>query len=310
GIDPLHVGALVHGSVCRDYLEPATACSVHHAIGLPKECLVLDVSNACLGMLSGMLLTANMIELGQIRVGLVVGAECGRALVEKTVERLNGDHSLNRRGIKPLIASLTIGSGSVAVLLCDREVSRTQNRLLGATVLAHSHEHALCQSTGLDTFMHTDSEQLLAAGVAAAAPTFGQFLAELQWSRDDVDKTVCHQVGVAHRRLLFETLGLDERRDFPTFETLGNTGAAALPLTMALAAEAGPFRRGDGVALLGIGSGPKLPTLGGGGRPAPPTATAREGPANCQMLGVDWQHAPTAATPRESRPDARLATTP
>ena len=38
-----HIGALVHGSVCRDYLEPATACGVHHALGLPAECLVYDV---------------------------------------------------------------------------------------------------------------------------------------------------------------------------------------------------------------------------------------------------------------------------
>ena len=53
GIDRRHVGALVHGSVCRDFLEPATACGVHHRLGLPAECLVYDVSNACLGLLNG-----------------------------------------------------------------------------------------------------------------------------------------------------------------------------------------------------------------------------------------------------------------
>src|ERR1043165_4544174 len=31
GIDPRHFGALIHGSVCRDQLEPATASGVHHA---------------------------------------------------------------------------------------------------------------------------------------------------------------------------------------------------------------------------------------------------------------------------------------
>src|SRR5580692_3794388 len=38
GIDRGEVGALVHASVCRDYLEPATACRVHHGLGLPPEC--------------------------------------------------------------------------------------------------------------------------------------------------------------------------------------------------------------------------------------------------------------------------------
>lgn len=274
GIDPQQIGALVHGSVCRDYLEPATACRVHDALGLPPECLVHDTSNACLGILTGMLHVANMIELGQIRAGLVVGTECGRPLVEATIERLNTDESIDRRAVKLFVASLTIGSGSVAVLLCDRELSRTQNRLEGAVVRAHTHGHALCQSDGLDAFMRTDSEQLMRAGVETAAQTFPQFLDELQWSRDDVAKTICHQVGAAHRKLMFESLGLSEMLDFPTFETLGNTGAVALPLTMALAAEAGHLQRGNHVAMLGIGSG-----------------------INCQMLGVAWQRAAVGGDP-------------
>ena len=73
GVDKQQIGALVHGSVCRDFLEPATACGVHHRLGLPERCAVYDVSNACLGLLNGVVQVANMIELGQIRAGVVVG---------------------------------------------------------------------------------------------------------------------------------------------------------------------------------------------------------------------------------------------
>ena len=38
GIDRQRIGALVHGSVCRDFVEPATACGVHHRLGLPANC--------------------------------------------------------------------------------------------------------------------------------------------------------------------------------------------------------------------------------------------------------------------------------
>ena len=265
GIDAAHIGALVHGSVCRDFLEPATACGVHHALGLPESCLIYDASNACLGILTGMLQMANMIELGQIRAGLVVGTEDGRSLVDATVERLNTDVAIDRREIKRYVASLTIGSGSVAVLLCDEALSGKRRKLVGGAVVANTAQHELCQSEGLETFMRTDSEQLMLAGVATGAKTFELFLKELGWSRGDIDKTICHQVGVAHRKLLFETLGLSESLDFSTFETLGNTGAAALPMTMAIAAAQGHFAAGDRVAMLGIGSG-----------------------INCQMLGVEW----------------------
>lgn len=265
-IDPEQIGAVVHGSVCRDYLEPATACGVHDGLRLPEECLIYDVSNACLGMLTGLIQVANMIELGQIRAGLVVGTECGRQLVENTTKRLNEDTRLTRQDVKYLVASLTIGSGSAAMLLCDEALSRTQNHVTTASVLARTEQHQLCRSEGHDNFMRTDSEQLMKHGVATGADTFARFLSEAGWQRAEIDKTICHQVGVAHRKLLFEALGLEPSIDFASFETLGNTGAAALPLTMALALEAGHIGADDRVALLGIGSG-----------------------INCQMIGAEWQ---------------------
>ena len=104
------IGALVHGSVCRDRMEPATAAGVHHGAGLPSDCLVLDVSNACLGLLNGLLLIADQIELGRIRAGIVVGTETGRDLVEGTIDSLLQDSALTRQSIKSAFASLTIGS--------------------------------------------------------------------------------------------------------------------------------------------------------------------------------------------------------
>src|SRR4051812_37633627 len=132
GIDPRYFGALIHGSVCRDFLEPATACRVHHGLGLPSDSIIYDLSNACLGVLNGIVQIASMIELGQIRAGVVVGTECGRELVENTVELLNSDTSLTRESVKNSIASLTIGSASAAVVLCDEELSRAGNRLTTA----------------------------------------------------------------------------------------------------------------------------------------------------------------------------------
>ena len=120
GFDRSKIGALIHGSVCRDQLEPATACSVHRATGLSNSAWVMDLSNACLGLLNGALLIANMIELGQIQAGIVVGTEDGRGLVEGTIESLLKSKTVTRQSIKGDVASLTIGSASAAIVLCDR----------------------------------------------------------------------------------------------------------------------------------------------------------------------------------------------
>lgn len=262
GIDRAHCGALVHGSVCRDHLEPATACAVHHGLGLPEDCAVYDVSNACLGILNGMLQIANMIELGQIRAGLVVGTESSRPLVEATIAELNRDTSLTRAQMKLAVASLTIGSGSCALLLVDKELSRTGNRLTAGFARAFTAHHQLCHNGGDDSIgagmaplMDTDSERLLIEGVAAARRTFDAYLDECQWIASDIDKTFCHQVGAAHRKLLFEQLALNPAIDFPTVEFLGNMGSVSLPITMALGIEQGWLKRDNRVSLLGIGSG-------------------------------------------------------
>ncbi len=273
GIDRAYIGALIHASVCRDHLEPATACRVHHLLGLSPQCMIYDVSNACLGLLNGMVQIANMIELGQIRAGIVVGTESGRHLVEHTIESLNAATTLTRRQIKMAIASLTIGSGSCAVLLVDRRLSRTGNRMTAAMVRTHSQNHQLCHSgqdeavaSGMKPLMETDSERLMHEGIRAGAETFPDFLAETQWAHEQIDRTFCHQVGSTHRKMMLEALGLDERVDFATLDWLGNTGSVALPTAMAVALEKGVVKRDERVAMLGIGSG-----------------------INCLMIGAHWQ---------------------
>lgn len=266
GIDPSHFGALVHGSVCRDFLEPATACRVHHELGLPDSCVIYDVSNACLGLLNGILQVANMIELGQIRAGVVVGTESGRNLVEGTIEQLNTNTSLTRSDIKLAVASLTIGSASAAIVLADAELTSTGNRLVGGAVHCRTEQHQLCQSDGHAELMQTDSEKLMHEGVATGRATFESLESETGFSPANIDRTFCHQVGVAHRKLLFDQLGLDTALDYATLEVLGNTGSAALPITMARGLEERPAAPGDRIAMLGIGSG-----------------------INCVMLGCQWQ---------------------
>lgn len=269
GVDPEKVGCLVHGSVCRDYLEPATACGVHRAAGLPDGCLVYDVSNACLGLLNGMVQIANMIELGQIEAGVAVGTENSRPLLETTIQRLNADTSFTRKDIKRVIASLTIGSASAAVVLCHKDISSRGNRLLGGTALSNTAFCHLCRSdesdaagSAMEPLMWTDSETLMREGIALAQRAFDRFLTELGWTRQDIARTFCHQVGKTHSKLLFESLGVDPAVDFSTVETLGNTGSAALPSAAALGIEQGAVRPGDNVALLGIGSGINVLMLG------------------------------------------------
>lgn len=262
------VELFIHAAVCRDMLEPATASFAHHLIGLPPSAQVFDVSNACLGFLNAMAMAAAMIESGQIRCALIAAGENGRPLVENTLKTLL-EQPLSRNQIKPYFANLTIGSGAAAALLCHRSVAVGRpHRLLGGVARAATAESELCQgdTEGAGALaMQTDSEQLLLAGAALARETWTEFKRSTGWDERSVSRFVGHQVGSAHRRKIYETLGLDLDKDFSTFESLGNMGSVSLPATLSAAVDAGAVRPGDRTALFGIGSG-----------------------LNCMMLALEW----------------------
>jgi 3-oxoacyl-[acyl-carrier-protein] synthase III len=271
GIRPDDLDALVYAGVCREQFEPATACRVAAGLRVSPTAAVYDVSNACLGVLNGILDVANRIELGQIRAGMVVACETAREINEITIEQLREKPDMET--FKTSLAALTGGSGAAAVLLTDGSFAAApRRRLLGGVTQAAPEFHGLCR-WGIEALMprtfrqftRTDSAAVLKNGVALGLRTWQAFLRKLGWRAEDVDKVICHQVGSGHREAILRTLGIPEEKDFSTYEYLGNIGTVSLPLTAALAEERDFLRPGDCVGFLGIGSG-----------------------LNCLMLGIAW----------------------
>lgn len=282
-VESREIEMLIYGAVCREDFEPATACHVAAGLarlGLPisERAVVNDVSNACLGVLSGMLQVANAIELGQIRAGMVVASETAREINEVAIARLLEDPTMAR--FASSVATFTGGSGAVAVLLTDGSFEEEgRRRLVGGAVEAAPEHHRLCRwgiephpnasapvaDPALRQFAATDPAGVLKHGVALGKRTWSRFLEELEWTSESIDRTVCHQIGAAHRTTMLETLGRSPEGDFASYEHLGNIGTVALPLAAALADERDFLQRGHRVGLLGIGSG-----------------------LNCMMLGVEW----------------------
>jgi acyl-CoA:acyl-CoA alkyltransferase len=268
-VRPEDVEALIYAAVCRENFEPATACHVASSLGIQPH-TIFDLSNACLGVLNGIVELANRIELGQIKAGLVVSCETAREINDTMIERMLQARSMDL--FKTSVATLTGGSGAVAVLVTDGSFVRDpRRRLLGGQTQAAPQFHGLCR-WGIEgmlnaarQFMSTDSVGILKFGVELGLRTWKAFLMRLGWASDMVDKVICHQVGAGHRDCILKALGISRDKEYSTYEYLGNIGTVSLPLTAALAEEREFLRPGDRVGFLGIGSG-----------------------LNCLMLGVEW----------------------
>lgn len=271
GVPAGEIGAVLYTGVCRELFEPATACRVAAGLGVRADALVYDLSNACLGVLNGILEVANRIELGQIRAGLVTSCETAREIVESTIDLLLSEPTMPN--FVQSLATMTGGSGAVAVVVTDGSFGGAGHRLAGAAVQTAPEHHALCR-WGLEApaeghlrrpFMQTDAASVLKHGVSLGQRTWAAFLDTLGGAGDAIDRVICHQVGSAHQETILKELGIAPEKDFATFPYLGNMGTVSLPVTAALAEERGFLEPGQRVGFLGIGSG-----------------------LNCMMLGVDW----------------------
>src|SRR3972149_4463453 len=273
GVNKEDIGCLLHTSVSRDFLEPATATVVHDSLGLPPTATIFDISNACLGFINGMVTLANMIELGQIKAGIVVGCESSKRLIDTTIYKLLKEPDITRDKLKLAFATLTLGSGAVAAVLTHSSLSQDGHKLLGGVTRAASQHNDLCRIEADTSFidldelpdMHTDYEGVLKNGLKLAPDTWEATKQEIGWKNSDIDRVFTHQVSAVHSKLLFKTLGLDEAKDFSTVDYLGNIGSVSLPITMAIGIDQGRLNTGDKVAMLGIGSG-----------------------IVCLMLGLEW----------------------
>ncbi|NTW02633.1 MAG: 3-oxoacyl-ACP synthase III [Oscillochloris sp.] len=261
-IDPSDIGIVINTSVSQDYLEPSTAVFVHSNLGLSSRCINFDVRNACLGFLNGMYTAGLMIESGDIKYALVVDGEGSQDAVMSTVRRLQSP-TATMEEFRDNFATLTLGSGAAAMVLCHSSVARSNHRLNGVATMAATEHNGLC--LGQPDYMKTDAGALLTSGVKLVGQTWALAQEVLpNWSDDQIACYAPHQVSARHTSAVVESLGLTASKFQLNFPVLGNVGPAALPISLAQAGET-RLQEGDHVALLGIGSG-----------------------LNCSLMSVTW----------------------
>jgi acyl-CoA:acyl-CoA alkyltransferase len=252
GIDPNKVGLLVNTSVSRDYLEPSTASIVSGNLGLPDTCQNFDVANACLAFLNGMDIASRMIERGEIDYALIVDGETADLAYEKTVDRLLRAETTEEE-FKNEMATLTLGSGAAAMVLARAELAPGAPRYKGGVTRAATQWNKLCRGN-LDR-MVTDTRMLLIEGLKLATKTWVAAKQALGWAADEMDEFVIHQVSQVHTAAFVKAFGINPKKVLTIFSEHGNIGPASVPIVLSKLREMGRLKKGNRIALLGIGSG-------------------------------------------------------
>ena len=252
GIDPSDLGVIVNTSVCRDPVDISTAGVIHQKLDLGEDCMSFDVGNACLGFINGMDLVSNMIEQGQIEHGMVVNCENTHFAMLETIKRLL-DPRTTWSAFRDNFATLTLGSGAVAMILSRATGAATEHRFLGGVTMAATEHCKLC--TAQVDQMITNTKKLFHHGLELGLKTWEVAREVLGWTIDDLDQFIIHQVGKAHTEKFARTLAIPLSKIFRLYPNHGNIGPAGVPIALSKLVASGTLKEGDRIALMGIGSG-------------------------------------------------------
>ncbi len=254
-IDPESLDVIIFASVARDYTEPSTAHLVQEKLGAANA-FVFDISNACLGIMNGILVLDSLIAAGRCRTGLVCGGEIAGPCVDATSEKIRQAKSAEELYL--LFAALTIGDAGAAIVLEPKQGDEPERGFVAFEFASHGEHHDVCVIPALSDkpMMETDSSRLIEEGSRIAVDVLDRLLEKSNWTRDDIDLVIPHQVSrPANLKTICERCGIPEEKMVMTLGECGNTGSTALPLALAKAVETGRLEPGMKVWLAGIGSG-------------------------------------------------------
>jgi len=115
GIEPDSLGLIINASVSKmnpnldQHLSPSLATLVASELGA-KNAQTFDVSNACAGMVTALMIAESRIKSGKIEYAMVISGEFTTPIIDEAKRR-------NLYLTPRAIASLTVGDGSAAYIL-------------------------------------------------------------------------------------------------------------------------------------------------------------------------------------------------
>jgi 3-oxoacyl-[acyl-carrier-protein] synthase-3 len=171
---------------------------------------------------------------------------------EKTLERM-AQPGVTADDFRNEMAALTLGCGAAAMVMARTELVPDAPRYRGGVTRSATEWNQLCRGN-LDR-MVTDTRMLLIEGIKLAQKTFMAAREALGWAVEELDQFVIHQVSQPHTAAFIKNFGIDPKKVMTIFGEHGNIGPASVPIVLSKLKQLGKLKKGDRIALLGIGSG-------------------------------------------------------
>ena len=239
------IDLIVVATTTPDLTFPATAALIQKKLGMTHGA-AFDVQAVCSGFVYGLSVTSAMIESGQAKNALLIGAETMTRLLnwqDRTTAVLFGD-----------------GAGAIVMSQCEI-TGPDQSHVLGSYLRSDGALSDILyvdggpSTTGTTGHLIMEGREVYRHAVGNISDAIESLLASSGYQVADIDWFVPHQ---ANRRIIegvAKKIGLPPEKTVITVDKHANTSSASIPLALDLAVRDGRIKSGDLVMLEAMGGG-------------------------------------------------------
>ncbi len=249
-IDPNSIDVIIVATVTPDMFFPATACLVQDNIGA-KNAWGFDLSAACSGFLFAFQTGANLVESGQYKRVLVIGADKMSSIIDyndRNTVILFGD-----AGAAVLLEpseDLSVGLQD-SILHTDGSGREYLYMKGGGSLNPPTHET-------VDKKMHyifQEGQAVFKVAVKGMADISYEVMKRNGLTGDDIAFLAPHQANLRIINATAERMGLSKDKVMLNISKYGNTTAATIPLCLVEYYREGKLKKGDKVVMSAFGAG-------------------------------------------------------
>jgi 3-oxoacyl-[acyl-carrier-protein] synthase-3 len=252
GVDRSAVDLIIVACATPDQSQPAVACLIQAKLGIAHgQCPAFDVNSVCAGFVFALDVAQSMMVASpqRFRNVLVIGADAFSKILDWKDRR----------------TCIFFGDGAGAVLLSRTNDDRRMHFTLGSDGRGSRHIEVPAGGTRrpIDATVieqrlnkySMDGPKVWDFAIETVPRAIRSLTSDHALRPSDLDLVILHQSNLRMIESIMSKLELPMERTVTTLETLGNTAAASIPITLQRAVEAGRLRPGSRVMLCGFGGG-------------------------------------------------------
>lgn len=257
--DMSEIDGVLFCGIERDYTEPATAHRIARCIGIEAS-LCMDISDACHGFTAGMIFANALLQTGSHKNILVcTGERSSNKTKEISAKFRSGELDAARVG--DTLGAFTVGDGGGAMILSAEYDGVSIQKI--QTVSKSKYEKLCFYSPwGPRPTFAMQMGKICAATISLVREMIPSTLGQLEWSRDDIDLMMCHQVGKRPFDKYLDMFQMPADKSIATYPKLGNMASATIPICYDLLNQQGRLKKNEKIFVVSSGSGIVVTQMG------------------------------------------------